>query len=332
MSSSVTHYNCFDSLIARRCRTSEELFRLIESRTSVTDFAKERTDYEKQNLSLDEIYRLLASKRTWAIDETELFKKIEIATEREQIFPIVEKTRKVQAGDVIHNNSKLPNDAIVELLKVCGIEEDVVVANNSFADQHEESLKSPETEELLPLELARLARTLRLSNPHTRGSVEYQAWFEQTQYNIPVLILAALTIPKDSVSFIVPETLYLQRIHEEIHKTTNPTLRYLPNYYISPPSGYQGYIRRAKRNGAAVELHETARSLKAWCNYNLNTQLDFLSVSKKENEKLLLWNTASKISPEAAVQAATENIRYFKLAENIKNPEEELAKLLETIK
>jgi hypothetical protein len=41
-------------------------------------------------------------------------------------------------------------------------------------------------------ELANLAKTLRQLNPYPRGSIRYKIWWEQAQFNVPILILSSL--------------------------------------------------------------------------------------------------------------------------------------------
>lgn len=323
------HWNCFDSLLGRRCKTKTGLFNLIESRTAVTDFAKEREIAEYSCSSLSEVYSKLAETRSWSTQEIEVFKRIEIATEIEQSFPIYSNIEKIAEGDVIHNNSLLPHAAIVQLLQNHGAIKNIRISGELCADVCNDAITTTEIEEILPEEFSLFVRVLRLSNPYTEGSKEYECWLSQAQYNIPVLALASCLLPENNISFIVPECSMLRRIHQEIYGAVNPTVKYLAEYQDEQPSGYLGYLRRAKRNGLLVGLSRHRYGLERLSKTKLDVALDFRYVDKLENQKLLSSNM-DEHDPVAllVLNKAIENLKYFKPTKNIEKIEDALAKFL----
>jgi hypothetical protein len=121
----------------------------------------------------------------------------------------------------------------------------------------------------------------------------------------------------------------LRRIHQEIYGAVNPTVKYLAEYQDEQPSGYLGYLRRAKRNGLLVGLSRHRYGLERLSKTKLDVALDFRYVDKLENQKLLSSNM-DEHDPVAllVLNKAIENLKYFKPTKNIEKIEDALAKFL----
>jgi len=59
--------------------------------------------------------------------------------------------------------------------------------------------------------LANLARELRLKNPYPKGSEQYQIWWEQAQFNVPILILSSIFLDKMCRKENIKKILFSQR-------------------------------------------------------------------------------------------------------------------------
>jgi len=100
-------------------------------------------------------------------------------------------------------------------------------------------------------ELANLARELRLKNPYPKGSDQYQIWWEQSQFNVPILILSSLFLDTMCQRENIKTILFSQR---DCYHWIKIFKKLFPNYrsidfmtsrfvYYNPTLEYIQYVR-----------------------------------------------------------------------------------------
>lgn len=112
----VNSWDCFDTLIARNLITPSSIFDIVGKKIGNLNFTNERKKAEKDSdgTYLD-IYKKLSN-----ID-----KDLELQTELENCYPIVDNIDKVKDGDYIVSDMYLPESFIRQMLKKCGLKKDV---------------------------------------------------------------------------------------------------------------------------------------------------------------------------------------------------------------
>lgn len=226
---SVDSFDVFDTLLARTVKFPTDIFGLIEYSFPYKNFKELRIKAERQsNFTFDNIYhqfKLLTNET----DETiELLKTYEFDTEIKNTIPIKSNILKMQNGDICVSDMYLSKDAILQLLRVHGINvnikmyaspfgkssghmwetlqkkyniishtgdnyhSDVVMAKNyNIPGVYTQIHRFSALESRLievDAELCTVFRTFRLSNPYGEGTPEYDIYDNQAQYNMPILL------------------------------------------------------------------------------------------------------------------------------------------------
>lgn len=130
-------------------------------------------------------------------------------------------------------------------------------------------------------ELATLMRQLRLSNPYEKESLSYKAWEEQSQFNIPILILASYYLDnfcqinqKQRLLFSARDCCHLI----DIFKTLFPKYESIYFYssrlvYSNPSTAYIKYVKDLySENTVIVDGQGTGNSCRKFFSNHLNTQ------------------------------------------------------------
>lgn len=144
--------------------------------------------------------------------------------------------------------------------------------------------------------LGLLMRYVRLENPYEEGSILYSMWLEQSQYNIPALILASLEIPSTNIAFIHRDCIHLQPIHESIHKTVNESFHCSRVALKEGGEEWLEYVKKTARGKTIVDLHGTGNSIRSYWHKTFQEEPDLLFVAGSLPVGRLLVNTSGPSS------------------------------------
>jgi len=279
--------------------------------------------------SIDSIYNELAKEQQWDIKFKERVKQLEIDTEIANCFPIEENIQKVKNGDYIVSDMYLPESTIQQILYKCGLRTTVKmhVSHNDkqtgrawsilpkidlhIGDNMESDIKIPErcginteyfknsqyfseyekfVEDFSQRDLALLMRAVRLHNPYKPGSDEHLLWYEQSQLNIPVLILAALELPPDGLAFIHRDCVHLQKLHSALYSTKNNEFHCSRISLMSGGQDFKKYVIENAYGKKIVDLNGTGDSITKYWLTEFKEEPDLLYVSShnlKENNRII---------------------------------------------
>lgn len=92
--------------------------------------------------------------------------------------------------------------------------------------------------------------------------VEQKLWYEQTQLNIPALILIAQLLPKNkNLTFTERDCWYLKLIYDKIHNTNSSCLHVSRGSYKNPYNNeYISYVLETAKDSVVVDLHGSCLS------------------------------------------------------------------------
>lgn len=129
-------FDIFDTLIARRCIESHNIFKEMEKNIKLDGFANLRVQAEAHlstgSYSIDDIYLYIEDKYKINHDVTELLKKIEIDTEINNVIGIKQNLEQVHNGDILISDMYLSPDVILKLLNKAGLDKQVgIIVSNS---------------------------------------------------------------------------------------------------------------------------------------------------------------------------------------------------------
>jgi len=101
------------------------------------------------------------------------------------------------------------------------------------------------------IDLANLMRTLRLLNPHPKKSLHWSIWNEQTQLNVPILILGSLALNttcqekgKNSLLFSARGCCHFIKIFKKLFPSYQSTYLHSSRYmYTHPTPKYVRYFK-----------------------------------------------------------------------------------------
>lgn len=291
-----TSWDCFDTLVARKYYWPRTVFDDIGRQLGIYDFTQRRMAAESRApQTLDTIYNELAKDYGWDELTRDVVKNQEIEAELGHCFPVVENIKKVKEGDLVVSDMYLPADAIRRILKNCGLKIDVPIHVTTggksggwiwstlppiqlhVGDNWHSDVQSPKShgiegqhygetaftkyEEIIGGELALLMRMVRLANPYQRDTVYHRLWWEQSQLNLPVLVLAALELPSTGLAFVHRDCVHLQRIHEAIHGTVNTTFHCSRIALSDRGQGWDEYVKETAYGKTLVDLQGSGRSV-----------------------------------------------------------------------
>ena len=120
-------WDIFDTLIARRCIFPQNIFRIVEQISKVTNFANARAGAEQNvarrmpNYTLEDIYTELKTVSNASQELCDKLKSLEINVEIDQCIPITENLRQVKAGDILISDMYLPEKVIRKMLDKAGL-------------------------------------------------------------------------------------------------------------------------------------------------------------------------------------------------------------------
>ena len=133
------------------------------------------------------------------------------------------------------------------------------------------------------IDLARIIRVVRLSNPYIRGDREFIMWYHQSQYNLPILFLTAMITHNTAKSgnvhnflFATRDCCYLYKIFQILYNDTNYNITYYDSsrhIFWNPTIQYDNYvldlIRKAGsvKNMLYIDITGSGRSPSAYFNH-----------------------------------------------------------------
>lgn len=123
----VNSFDCFDTLIARRCGTAAQLFGEVERSTGAKGFAAARVAAESALIAggiahdLHAIYRRLVADGKCDAPAASRLLAAEVAAEFDNVVPIVANLRRVRAGDIVVSDMYLNAEMIRRLLARAGL-------------------------------------------------------------------------------------------------------------------------------------------------------------------------------------------------------------------
>ncbi len=125
----VNSFDVFDTLIARRCITSDSVFARMERELAWPGFARLRQAAEAAlagtEYSLADIYRGLAQLAAVPQPVVDTWREAEIAVEQAEVIPIAENLQRVRDGDLLVSDMYLDPAVIRTLLDRAGLDRQV---------------------------------------------------------------------------------------------------------------------------------------------------------------------------------------------------------------
>lgn len=298
-----TSWDCFDTLVTRRKLDPLTVFDDMGVKLGLNNFTHRRKSAESRApWTLDSIYEELGKDYGWDKSTESWYKNLEIEAEIEHCCPIVENIQKVKDGDLIVSDMYLPEWAVERIIRNCGMNKSVKVHVTTggkssgtiwsslppielhVGDNFHSDVASPSAHGITGLhytnvfptgleqsvggDLGLLMRVVRLANPYEEGSLLHAMWIEQSQFNIPALILVALEAPRDNVAFVHRDCVHLQPIHAAIHGTTNASFHCSRIALAEGGEQWKDYVKASALGKTIVDLHGSGKSI---CDYWKNT-------------------------------------------------------------
>jgi hypothetical protein len=311
-------WDCFDTLVTRRKFDPLSVFDDMGAKLGLADFTQRRKAAESRApWTLSAIYEELAKDYGWSDAKKEYYKALEIEAELEHCCPIAENLSQVKDGDLIVSDMYLPAEAIEKILRKNGLSADVQIFVSTggkssghiwsslppidlhIGDNPHSDVASPQAhgihamrymgvfptwlEKEMGGDLGLLMRVVRLANPYTDASALHgllgQMWLEQSHYNIPALILAALEIPENNVAFVQRDCVHLQRIHEAIHGATNAAFHCSRIALAEGGEQWREYVESTAHGKIIVDLQGTGGSIRSYWMHAFQEEPDLLYVT-----------------------------------------------------
>lgn len=291
-----TSWDCFDTLVTRARFDPLSVFHWMGEEYGLVNFTQRRKAAESRAPNtLFSIYEELANDFQWTTEEKECYKQKEIKAELKHCLPIEENLQKVKDGDLIVSDMYLPREAIESILRKNGMNKavsfyvstggkssgtiwphlppiDLHVGDNFHSDvsspqshgiqaKHYTDINFSPYEKAIGGELALLMRVVRLANPYPQDSSFYRLWFEQSQLNVPALVLASASLPKERLAFVWRDCVHLQRIHEQLHGVQNISFHCSRVAMGAGGEQWKRYVENTAKGRIIVDLQGSGRSM-----------------------------------------------------------------------
>lgn len=290
----VKSWDCFDTLIARRFVKPGSIWDEISLRKKDPGFYNRRKQaFKDSGKVFDKTYEILGLH----------LKDLELEIELEHCYPIIENIKQVEEGDYIISDMYLSEEFIMKMLRKCGLTKNVNLivtpldkhngiiwpklnpkpslhtGDNEHSDyvqprRHDIQSSHYRNSELNSVEkevyetnvqLASFMRFLRLQCPYDSQSVKRSIWEDQTNYNIPILILGALELPKQKIHFVHRDSVFLQPIFEILTGITCERFDCSRVVLLNSNEHFDSYFDNLNPT-MIVDLHGTGRSLDYYFN------------------------------------------------------------------
>ncbi|EHS51931.1 hypothetical protein PDO_1700 [Rhizobium sp. PDO1-076] len=131
----IQSFDLFDTLVARRCFGPLEIFRRVEEKSGVANFAARRhlvemSMFGRRNYGLDDIYDLLIQEKTLTNSQAKMVKLMELDEEWDNLFPMRQVTAFVNPDDIIISDMYLPQSFVERIVREkCGLNNKVYLSN-----------------------------------------------------------------------------------------------------------------------------------------------------------------------------------------------------------
>jgi hypothetical protein len=367
-------WDCFDTLVARRFIHPQSIFEEVGIRLGIPNFAKLRINAEKNSDgSYLGIYKNLSG-----VDPN-----VEFQIELEHIYAIRENIDRVQDGDIIVSDMYFSEKQITQILISCGLKKDVKIyvtpdgkrkgyiwsklpnIDLHIGDNYKSDIKSPnkfgiraehytnhkltDTEEFVFLknkELACWMRYIRLQCPYNNHH-ERNLWYDQSNFNLPVLALASLELPKKTITFTFRDSIYWQQVYESITNRPSKQLHVSRACYLNPSKKFTNYVLSETKDCVIVDLQGTGKSVKSFFKQDIPeiiyicgpTESPVTSIAGRISDSIERHNCSS-LGPlidwadtgpvrgecehdlnivkvqEEAVKVAIDSVKFFKIEKN----------------
>ena len=133
-----------------------------------------------------------------------------------------------------------------------------------------------DTEQEVGGSLAEIMRSVRMANPYEINTDYHTVWEEQSQLNIPALVLLAKELPYQNVCFVHRDCVHLQPIHQAIYKIYNADLHCSRVALSHYDPEWVAYVRSRAIGKTIVDLHGTGNSLTHFWKRAFNSQPDLI--------------------------------------------------------
>ncbi|ANH03254.1 hypothetical protein [Shinella sp. HZN7] len=131
----IQSFDLFDTLVARRCYDPLAVFRNVEAKSNIANFAARRHTVEmamfgRRTYGLEDIYELLVAEGFLTAKQSRVLMLMELEEEWDTLFPIREVIAHVNPGDIIISDMYLPRSFIQRVLKEkCGLDNELYLSN-----------------------------------------------------------------------------------------------------------------------------------------------------------------------------------------------------------
>lgn len=131
----IQSFDLFDTLVARRCYDPLEIFRIVERKAGLRNFAHKRHIVEmsmfgRRPYGLDDIYKIMVEEAFLTEKQATVLKLMELEEEWDHLFPIGDVVARVNADDIVISDMYLPYDFIKRVLtEKCGLNNKLYLSN-----------------------------------------------------------------------------------------------------------------------------------------------------------------------------------------------------------
>lgn len=135
-------FDLFDTLVARKCFDPLEIFRIVEAKAALTNFAAARHRVEmsmfgKIEYGLDDIYDQMIGHGFVNRQQAAVLKRMELQEEWDNLFPIHEVIAHVEANDIVISDMYLPYEFVKRVLvEKCGLQNELYLSNYGKHNRH----------------------------------------------------------------------------------------------------------------------------------------------------------------------------------------------------
>jgi hypothetical protein len=295
-------FDMFDTLVGRWYFYPASIFKQVEAMDN-PGFYNYRLYCEHQGGSFDEIYNNYQKVSGVSDAKRDELKAMEYKLELEQTFPIMENVRQLQPDSIIISDTYFSEDQLKDILSWCGVHPyGQVMAGTDLkrsgrvwdmvkSDMHlddSDHVYEIATSKGVPVtryvngaftesesriqsagfhNLACLCRMLRLINPYEGAFAEI--WHDQTQTNIPLLLLLTNYLHSMAVKKKYTRLLFTERDCVNLYKlfvTRFPNIdsrRFMTSRetYQTASEDFQGYVKAIYQPGSLIiDGHGTSKS------------------------------------------------------------------------
>lgn len=131
----IQSFDLFDTLVARRCFAPLEVFRRVEEKSGVANFATRRhlvemSMFGRVPYGLDEIYGLLVQEGLLSESQATMVRLMELEEEWDMLFPMSQVVAFVNPDDIIISDMYLPYDFVERIVREkCGLKNKIYLSN-----------------------------------------------------------------------------------------------------------------------------------------------------------------------------------------------------------